>query len=149
MAGIVEDVGNFSPTEIAFALELADIDLKDRDWAGNFVAVSEEQPGHIGGHVCDDPPPMTRGTDDLYWIATRPDVQGKGCGRALMAYFESTVQVAGCPLVVVTSSRESYGQTVGFYRRAEYEEASRIRDFYDARDDRLTYVKRFPVEEQA
>jgi len=44
--------------------------------------------------------------------------------------------------VVETSSRETYGNTVRFYRSLGYEETSRIRDFYDVGDDRLIFVKR-------
>lgn len=46
-------------------------------------------------------------------------------------------------MVLKNSSKESYGNTVGFYRRSGYEEALRIRDSYDADDDKITFVKRF------
>jgi ribosomal protein S18 acetylase RimI-like enzyme len=150
VAEIVERVGNFNPAEVSCAMELVDIYLKDKDQGDYFIAVAEENSGRIGGYVCYGPTPMTRGTYDLYWIATHPEVQGKGYGRALMGFVERAVEEAGGRLLVLeTSSKESYGKTVGFYRRAKYEEASRIRDFYDLGDDRLTFVKRFPAKEQA
>jgi ribosomal protein S18 acetylase RimI-like enzyme len=60
-----------------------------------------------------------------------------------MKYIETEVnREQGRLLVLETSSKESYGKTVEFYRRQGYEEASRIRDFYDVGDDKLVYVKR-------
>ena len=61
-----------------------------------------------------------------------------------MEFVERSVdEEHGRLLVLETSSKESYGNTVGFYRRFGYEEASRIRDSYDADDDKITFVKRF------
>ena len=83
------------------------------------------------------------GTFDLYWIATHPDAQGLGFGRALMMFVEDRVrEEKGRLLILETSSKESYGDTVRFYHRMGYEQASQIRDFYDVGDDKLTFVKR-------
>jgi ribosomal protein S18 acetylase RimI-like enzyme len=61
-----------------------------------------------------------------------------------MDYIENKVREEnGRLLIAETSSKESYGGTVRFYRRRGYERASRIRDFYDAGDDKLIFVKRF------
>ena len=98
----------------------------------------------ICGYACWGPTPLTRGTYDLYWIATDPSAQGQGVGRALMSHVETSVRALGGRLLVAeTSSKDSYSGTVSFYRRLGYEEASRIRDFYDRGDDRLVFVKRF------
>jgi len=141
---IVERVGNFNPVEIGVALELIDIYLRERDQKDYRIAVAENAEGGICGYVCWGPTPLTKGTYDLYWIATHPDVQGSGFGRALMGFVERRVAEEGGRLLLLeTSSKESYGNTVGFYRRSGYEEASRIRDFYDAGDDKITFVKRF------
>ncbi len=140
---INRDVGNFNPAEMACALELVDIYLNDPAQSDyNFVVVQGAQE-EVRGYACWGPTPMTRGTYDLYWIATDPGIQGKGAGRALMQYVENKVQEEhGRLLILETSSKESYDKTVGFYRRLGYEEASRIRDFYDAGDDKLIFVKR-------
>ncbi len=141
---ILNQVGNFHPAEILCALELVDLYLFDKQQGDYRIVVAEDTEARVRGYTCWGPTPLTRGTYDLYWIATDPEVQGAGFGRLLMDYVESQVKKEnGRLLVAETSSKESYGNTVGFYRRLHYEEASRIRDFYDVDDDKITFVKRF------
>ncbi len=143
VAGIIERVGNFNPAEIETALELVDIWLHNSTQKDYRVAVAVDSGARVCGYACWGPTPLTRGTYDIYWIATLPEVHGLGFGRALMDYVEKQVAAEqGRLLVLETSSKESYGDTVRFYRRSGYEEASRIRDFYDAGDDKITFVKR-------
>ncbi len=140
---INRNVGNFNPAEVACSLELVDIYLNDPSQLDYRFVVAQGDEGEVCGYACWGPTPMTRGTYDLYWIATDPGVQGKGAGRALMQYVENKVQEEGGRLLILeTSSKESYVKTVGFYRRLGYEEASRIRDFYDVGDDKLIFTKR-------
>ncbi len=142
LVGIVEAVGNFSRAEIDCALELIDIYLNNKEQKDYIVDVAEDAEGRVQGYVCWGPTPLTKGTYDLYWVATHPDVQGQGYGRALMTYVEDCIrQRQGRLLVLETSSKESYGNTVRFYERLGYELASQIRDFYDVDDDRLVFVK--------
>jgi ribosomal protein S18 acetylase RimI-like enzyme len=141
---IVHGVGNFNPAEMDCALELVDTYLNNPQQNDYRVVVAEDADGCICGYACWGPTPMTQGTYDLYWIATHPGAQGRGVGRELMNYVEDRVREEnGRLLIIETSSKESYGKTVGFYRRWEYEEASRIRDFYDVGDDKLVFVRRF------
>jgi ribosomal protein S18 acetylase RimI-like enzyme len=141
---ILRQVGNFHPGEIACALEIVDLYLNDPDQRDYQIAVIEDAVPKVRGYTCWGPTSLTNGTYDLYWIATDPEVQGAGLGRLLMAYVEEQVQKGqGRLLVAETSSKESYGNTVRFYRRLNYEEVSRIRDFYDLGDDKITFVKRF------
>ncbi len=143
VARIIRDVGNFSAAEIDVALELVDIFLHDPLQNDYDIVVAEFPDGDVCGYACWGPTPLTRGTYDLYWIATDPVTHGKGIGKALMQYVEEKVRdEQGRLLVLETSSKESYDKTVGFYRRLGYEEASRIRDFYDVGDDKLVFVKR-------
>ncbi len=143
VARIVREVGNFNPAEIDCALELVDIYLGNPAQKDYRVVVAVDAGGVVNGYACFGPTPVTKGTYDLYWIATHPGVQGRGVGRQLMTYVENKVREEnGRLLIIETSSKESYGKTVGFYRRLGYEEASRIRDFYDAGDDKLVFVRR-------
>jgi ribosomal protein S18 acetylase RimI-like enzyme len=143
VADIVEAVGNFNPVEIDVALELIDIYLNDENQRDYLIVVATDREGVVRGYACWGPVPLTKGTYDLYWIATHPSVQGQGYGRAVMEYVEDRVRLEnGRLLVLETSAKESYGATVRFYRNLGYEEASRIRDFYDVGDDKLVFVRR-------
>jgi ribosomal protein S18 acetylase RimI-like enzyme len=142
VAEIIQAVGNFSPSEVQCALELVDIYLRDAAQTDYRIVVAVNADGRPHGYACWGPTPLTRGTYDLYWIATHPNEQGRGIGQALIRFIETKIlQEQGRLLIIETSSKESYGNTVGFYRRLGYAEASRIRDFYDVGDDKLVFVK--------
>jgi len=144
VAGIILSVGNFNQAEIDCALELIDIYLRDKDQKDYRIVVAEQPDGRISGYACWGPIPLTAGGFDLYWIATHPSFQGLGAGRALMAFVEDQVRADGGRLLVLeTSSKESYRNTVRFYRLQNYNEELRIHDFYDVGDDKLVLVKRF------
>lgn len=144
VSDIVEKVGNFSPAEVECALELVDVYLRDREQRDYRFAVAEDAFGVVRAYACWGPTPLARGTYDLYWIATHPDAQGSGLGRALISYVELMVASEHARLLVAeTSSKPTYDRTVAFYRTLGYEEASRIADFYDVGDDKLVFVKRF------
>jgi ribosomal protein S18 acetylase RimI-like enzyme len=144
VAAIVQEVGNFSAPEVGCALELVDIYLHNPQQQDYRFVVAEDMRGKVCGYVCWGPTPLTLGTYDLYWIATTPAEHGRGAARTLMNHVEGQVAgERGRLLVVETSSKVSYSRTVGFYRSLGYDEASRIGNFYDVGDDKLTFVKRF------
>jgi ribosomal protein S18 acetylase RimI-like enzyme len=141
---IVISVGNFNHSEITCALELIDIYLQNKDQNDYRIAVCEDAESRVQGYICWGPVPLTKGAYDIYWIATHPDAQGRGFGSSLVSYVEARMEEEnGRLLLIETSSKESYGDTVRFYRRLGFKEASRIRDFYDVGDDKLVFVKRF------
>lgn len=143
IADLIVSVENFNQAEVDCALELVDIYLNDPDQNDYSFAVAEDSASRVHGYACWGPVPLTKGTYDLYWIATHPNARGHGYGRELMHFVERSVsEREGRLLVVETSAKESYERTVAFYRRLGYEEASRIKDFYDVGDDRLIFVKR-------
>jgi ribosomal protein S18 acetylase RimI-like enzyme len=143
VAEIITSVGNFSQEEIDCALELVDIYLNDSRQEDYRIVVATDNAKKVCGYACWGRVPLTRGTFDLYWVATHPGVQGQGFGSMLMAYVEKEVKAGGGRLLVLeTSGKESYGRTVRFYRRLGYEQVSLIRDFYDTGDDKLVFVKK-------
>ena len=144
IAELIVSVENFNQSETDCALELVDIYLHDKKQSDYNVVVAEDPDSKIQAYACWGPVPLTKGAFDLYWIATRPLSRGLGVGRALMHHVEQGVISSGGRLLIIeTSSKESYGKTVGFYRRLRYEEVYRIRDFYAPGDDKLVFVKRF------
>jgi ribosomal protein S18 acetylase RimI-like enzyme len=143
VASLVVSIDNFNKTEVDCALELINLYLHDDTQTDYRVVVAEDSMPAVRGYACWGPVPLTRGTYDLYWIATHPESRGHGYGRALMSFVEDRVkEEKGRLLVVETSGKSSYAATVEFYQRLGYEEASRIEHFYDVGDDRLIFVKR-------
>jgi ribosomal protein S18 acetylase RimI-like enzyme len=143
IASLVVSVENFNQAEIECALELVDIYLNNEDQSDYRVVVAEDSASKVRAYACWGPVPLTKGTYDLYWIATHPDSRGAGFGRSLMAYVEGKVlESKGRLLALETSSKESYVRTIQFYRSLGYEETARISDFYDVGDDKLIFVKK-------
>jgi ribosomal protein S18 acetylase RimI-like enzyme len=145
VASLIASIENFNQAEVECALELVDIYLNNKNQNDYRIVVAEDSASAVCGYACWGPVPLTSGTYDLYWIATRRGTRGHGYGQALMAHVEDRVREDnGRLLVVETSGKSSYEGTVGFYRRLGYEEVSRIEHFYDVGDDRLIFVKRLP-----
>ena len=134
----------FNQEEIATALELVDEALERGEKSGYLIVVLEVGKEHppVKGYACYGPTPLTQGVYDLYWIVTDPVVQGKGFGRRLLEYVEKDiVKRGGRMLLIETSSQESYGTTIRFYKRNGYERVARIKDFYRIGDDKLVFSK--------
>ena len=141
---IIVSSRRFNREEIATALELVDEALEKGDGSGYIIRVIEVGKEHLAvqGYVCYGPTPLTQGVYDLYWIVTDPAVQGKGFGRRLIEYAEGdAVERGGRMLLIETSSQETYGPTIRFYKRAGYELVARIKNFYRIGDDKLVFLK--------
>jgi len=133
----------FTPAEVAVAMELLEIVTNQPEQRDYEVAVAETL-GQVAGYVLFGPVPATEGNFDLYWIAVDPGAQGTGVGQRLLEHVEEAVRSrSGRMVCLETSSQGGYGRTRSFYEKAGYLLESRIRDFYQQGDDRLTYVKRF------
>jgi D-alanine-D-alanine ligase len=141
---ITEDTGFFRPEEVVVAREVLTEAASGGEGSGYqvYVAADPSAEGRRLGYVCFGPTPLTRGTWDLYWIAVAPQHQGLGIGRRLMGRAEEEVQLnGGRQIVVETSSQELYEPTRRFYCSLGYQEVSRIPDFYDRGDAKVTFAK--------
>ena len=88
------------------------------------------------------PEKMTEGTWNLYLIAVHPQHQGLGYGSAMMNYIEQLLAERGERILLVeTSALDSFEKTRSFYRRCGYEEEARIRQFYQAGEDKIIFRK--------
>ena len=76
--------GFFSREEAEVAAELAEERLA-RGAASGYHFLLAEEAGELLGFACFGPIPCTRASHDLYWIVVRPDRQGGGLGRRLLA----------------------------------------------------------------
>ncbi|GAA0478874.1 GNAT family N-acetyltransferase [Parasphingorhabdus litoris] len=88
------------------------------------------------------PEEMTDRTWNLLLIAVHPDCQGGGIGAALMSYIENYLTTRNQRVLIVeTSGTDALARTREFYRLCQYDQESRIRDFYEDGDDKITFRK--------
>src|SRR3954467_8561858 len=143
---ILENAGNFTPGEVAIALELIDEWLELGEHSGYLTYVLEaqgEEGAEVLGYVSFGPTPLTESTFDLYWIAVDKSKHRGGVGKRLMKFTEDeTVRRGGRMLLIKTSSQETYGGTIQFYERSGYELVGKIPEDYKAGDDKLIFAKK-------
>ena len=143
LAELLAATKEFTPDEVEVALELIDSALTGSGDYEVLVAESEDPSQRVAGYVCFGATSMTEGTFDLYWIAVRPSLKGKGVGRALAAAMEDELAKRGARLVrVETESSASYDATRAFYDALGYERAAVFADFYRDGIDLVTYRRR-------
>jgi ribosomal protein S18 acetylase RimI-like enzyme len=88
------------------------------------------------------PERMTEGTWNLYLIAVHPDYQKQGIGASMLQYIEQMLTVRGERILLVeTSSLGTFEGTREFYRKCGYDEEARIREFYQAGEDKIVFRK--------
>ena len=88
------------------------------------------------------PEKMTEGTWNLYLIAIHPDYQGQGIGTSMVRYIEQMLAARGERILLVeTSSLASFEGTREFYRKCGYDQEARIREFYQAGEDKIVFRK--------
>ena len=88
------------------------------------------------------PEQMTEGTWNLYLIAVHPDHQGKSIGSALLKFIEDRLAAQGERILLVeTSGLEGFERTRAFYRKCGFHEEARIREFYQAGEDKIVFRK--------
>jgi ribosomal protein S18 acetylase RimI-like enzyme len=139
---MLRDTPEFKDFEVDVAAELIDAYLDQGLSSGYFTLVAEVE-GRVAGYVCYGPTPLTTGTWDVYWMAVSRGEQRHGVGKALLAAAETEIQSRRGRLILIeTSSKPNYVKAQSFYGREGYEMISRIYDFYEPGDDKLTYLKR-------
>ncbi|MEP3225535.1 MAG: N-acetyltransferase [Parasphingorhabdus sp.] len=88
------------------------------------------------------PEDMTDRTWNLLLIAVDPQYQGQGIGRQLMSHIEHHLAMHKQRLLIVeTSGTDALADTRSFYRQCHYQEAGRIRDYYEKGDDKVIFQK--------
>ena len=146
---ILENAGNFTPEEVATALELIDEWLELGEHSGYLTYVMEtldENESEVLGYVSFGPTPLTESTYDLYWIAVDKSKHRGGVGKRLMKFTEEEIARRGGKLLLIeTSSQETYGGAIQFYERTGYELVGKIREYYKPGDDKLIFAKKLAV----
>ncbi len=140
---LTESCGLFYPEELAVARELAEESLSRGSASGYYFLFAETE-GSLIGYSCFGPVPMTSRRFDLYWIAVRKELQGRGIGKCLMKLTQSRIQdMDGKRVYVETSSRKLYEPTHMFYEANGFHKEAVLKDFYAQGDDKIIYMKDF------
>lgn len=88
------------------------------------------------------PERLTEGTWNLYMLAVHPERQREGRGTAIVQHVERELAARGARLLLIeTSGTGSFERTRAFYKALGYDEEARIRDFYQAGDDKVVFRK--------
>jgi GNAT superfamily N-acetyltransferase len=133
--------GYFYTAEVKVALELLEDRIEYGAESEYFFLFAEER-GRLAGYTCYGPISCTASSFDLFWIAVRPDLQGRGLGRLLLEESERLAAAAGATRIYAeTSTRPLYDSTRAFYERCGYALGSVLEDFYAPGDGKATYVK--------
>ncbi|MFZ5940539.1 MAG: GNAT family N-acetyltransferase [Bacteroidota bacterium] len=139
---IVESTGFFNEEEIGVARELAEERLAKGEESGYEFCFLELE-GETACYACYGRIPCTKGSYDLYWIATDARFQGRGLGQIMMkAVEEDILKRGGTGIYIETSSRPQYRPTVGFYEKTGYRLEAHFTDFYDKDDGKYVFVKK-------
>ena len=88
------------------------------------------------------PEPMTKGTWNVLMLLVDPDHQGQGYGSKLMQAAEQALIAQGDRLLIVeTSSLDAFEGARAFYAKCGFTQEARIRDFYEAGNDKIIFRK--------
>ena len=139
---IAIETGVFNEREVDTVNELLDGYFDDPEKSGyHFVSYCDDS--RVLGFATWGPRDLSGKGYDLYWIATRPDGQRRGVGRALMAAVETNVRARGGYWVLIeTSDTPPYAAARGFYENCGYQRAAVLPDFYRDGDGLVIYAKR-------
>ncbi len=142
LAAILRNTPEFKPFEVIVAEEVIDSYLSDPEGSGYNIYIAEEDSVTIG-YICYGPTPLTESTWDMYWMAVAPGNRGRGVGSELMTFAENQIRTNKGKLIIIeTSSKPEYENTLRFHLKHGYQEICRIPDFYAHGDDKIILQKR-------
>ena len=135
-----EESGLFPPDHLGALCEMLN-EFFEVDEEQERFWLTDEEGGTVGVVFC-EPELMTAGTWNLRLIAVAPDLQGTGRGGQLLAHVEDYLRSKHARLLIVdTSGTADFAPVRAFYAKYGYTEESRIRDFFDEGDDKVTFSK--------
>lgn len=134
--------GLFPPDGLGYFDSVLDEQLADSQ-ANEHRWILSEKDGAVVGTAYYAPERMTDGTWNTFLIAVTAEQQGKGFGAAMMHYIEQTLAQEGVRVLLVeTSGLPSFKATRAFYKnKMQYDEEGRIREFYQAGEDKVIFRK--------
>ena len=132
----------FRDDEIRIAVELAEERLANGPASG-YHFIFAEIDGEVAAYCCYGLIPCSLSSYDIYWIATKAGIQGKGVGSSLLSKAEAIIaSLGGKNIFLETSSKELYEPTRQFYLRNGYATEAVLSDFYEPGDAKVILRKR-------
>ena len=90
---------------------------------------------------------MGYGVWNLYFIGVRQAGRRQGRAGALLRNVEHALQARGARLLIIeTSGVDAFEPARRLYRQNGYDEEARIREFYDAGEDKIIFRKKLGPE---
>jgi len=140
---IAVDTDMFGPDDVGFFDEMIagflDGSMDDNHW----LVVDDGSAVVAAAYYA--PEPFSDRMWNLYFISVAPHRQGHGTGGLLLDHIEARLRALGGDaarvLIVETSSTEQYARTRIFYRRHDFDEEARIREFYGPGDHKVVFWK--------
>ncbi len=133
--------GLFTPDELGELEEMIDACFEGALGEGHTWIVYDRGEGPAGVAYY-GPEQFSDDVYNLYMIAVQPDQQGSGVGTKLLHHVEKALINSNARMLLIdTSSLGSFALTRAFYRKNNYDEEARIRDYYAAGDDKVTFRK--------
>lgn len=101
-----------------------------------------EADGKAIGFCYAAPEALTEGTWNMLAIAVLPEKQGSGAGGAIVKELEANLRKSGHRVLIAdTSGADEFTKTREFYRKNNYTQEARIRDFWAEGDDKVIFRK--------
>jgi ribosomal protein S18 acetylase RimI-like enzyme len=141
LVNLLEGIVEFTPPEVAVAIELIDAALADPA-SDDYRFIVYEEGARVLGYACFGATPMTEGCFDLYWLVVDPAARRSGVARELLGAVEQALRRHHARLVrVETAGLDSYAPARALYDNSGYERVATIRDFYQRGNDLCMYAK--------
>ena len=141
ITAVMESTGLFYNFEIKVAQEVLQSFLDQGETSGYNCIIAVEN-GICAGYTVYGPTPCTLSGWDIYWMAVRKDLQGKGLGSRLIKKAEQKIALQGGSSVwIETSGRPAYLPTRKFYEKHEYKKMAELPGFYAPGDSKVIYGK--------
>lgn len=140
IAQVATDSGLFTEGQLSLVREMVLAALSNKDSCAPFWLVWDD--GRTKAVSYAEPERMTEGTWNIQLMAVSPAFQRLGLGRQLLAELEQALRSKGARMVLVeTSGTDDFDYVRNFYASCGYIEEARIREFYAAGIDKITYRK--------
>ena len=138
---LLESTVEFTPQEVAVAIELIDAALAEPA-SDDYRFIVCQDGSRVLGYACFGATPKTEGCFDLSWLVVDPASRRTGVARELLGAVEQALRRHHARLVrVETAGLESYAAARALYENSGYERVACIRDFYQRGNDLCIYAK--------